>query len=139
MTEAFEINHFDSVSVAVSGFTSVRDAIQVSYRCRTIKSNIINVVFLDKFNVLSCNTIFCSQYTVDTNHMLLASHVHCCVAGIRVTYRRKAISIQNHGVGIGILSWLLGVDMLVLARYNAHIYTTVLFFLLLLTVFRTQA
>ena len=99
MTEAFEINHFDSVSVAVSGFTSVRDAIQVSYRCRTIKSNIINVVFLE-FNVLSCNTIFCSHYTVDTNHMLLASQVRC-VACIRVHVgRRKIMVTQDHGVGV---------------------------------------
>ena len=49
--------------------------------------------------VLSYNTgtiIFCSQYTVDNNHMLLASQV-CCVACIRG--RRKIMVTQDHSVG----------------------------------------
>ena len=46
----YEVNDYDSVFIAISGFTSPRDAIQVSYRCRNIASSNINVVFIDKFN-----------------------------------------------------------------------------------------
>lgn len=46
----FELDYFDSVYLAIGSFSSTRDAVQVSYRCRSIKSNVINVCFLSKFN-----------------------------------------------------------------------------------------
>ena len=44
---------FDSVYLSMAGFNGCRDLIQVSYRCREIKTNKINFCFIDKYN--SCN------------------------------------------------------------------------------------
>jgi hypothetical protein len=46
----YELTDFNSVYISLAGFTSIRDAIQVSYRCRTLQSNTINICFLDKCN-----------------------------------------------------------------------------------------
>lgn len=40
---------FDMVYIAIAGFCSPRDIIQVSYRCRELKDNLIKCVFLSKY------------------------------------------------------------------------------------------
>ena len=40
----YEKFDFDSVYLSIAGFSSPRDIIQVSYRCRHIKSNNIYVI-----------------------------------------------------------------------------------------------
>lgn len=46
----YELKDYDTVFISLAGFTSTRDAIQVSYRCRHLESNLINVCYLDDFN-----------------------------------------------------------------------------------------
>ena len=51
----YEKFDFDSVYLSIAGFSSPRDIIQVSYRCRHIKSNDIYISYL---NTSSTNLIF---------------------------------------------------------------------------------
>jgi hypothetical protein len=44
------LDDFDTVYLSIAGFNSSRDIIQVSYRCRNIKSNLIKVCYIDKMN-----------------------------------------------------------------------------------------
>ena len=50
----YENTDYDSVYLSVAGFTSTRDIIQVSYRCRHIKSNIIKVCYIEHNNTNKC-------------------------------------------------------------------------------------
>ena len=47
----YELKDFDIVYLSIAGFNSTRDIIQVSYRCRSIKSNKIKVCYIDKDNL----------------------------------------------------------------------------------------
>lgn len=49
----YELKDFDTVYISLASYTSTRDAVQVSYRCRHINTNIINVCFLEKEKTLS--------------------------------------------------------------------------------------
>jgi len=49
----YELKDFDSVYLSIAGFSGSRDIIQVSYRCRELKTNKINVCFIDKYNSLN--------------------------------------------------------------------------------------
>ena len=46
----FDLQHFDLVYLGVGGWNSARDLIQVSYRCRKLKENLIKVTFIDRIN-----------------------------------------------------------------------------------------
>ena len=46
----FEFDHFDLVYLGVGGWNSARDLLQVSYRCRKLKENLIKVTFIDTIN-----------------------------------------------------------------------------------------
>ena len=46
----YELKDFDNVFISVAGFSSSRDLIQVSYRCRNLKTNLIKVCYIDKEN-----------------------------------------------------------------------------------------
>ena len=46
----YELEDFDSVYLAIAGFSSARDIIQVSYRCRKLISNQIKVCYIDNFS-----------------------------------------------------------------------------------------
>ena len=50
----YELNDFDTVYLSIAGFNSTRDIIQVSYRCRNIKSNNIKVCYIEKTNTNNC-------------------------------------------------------------------------------------
>lgn len=45
----YELEDFDCVYMAIANFNSPRDIIQVSYRCRNLQSNLINIVYLDSY------------------------------------------------------------------------------------------
>jgi hypothetical protein len=49
----YELDYFDKVYLSIAGFSSARDLIQVSYRCRKLKSNTIKVCYIDKSNTLN--------------------------------------------------------------------------------------
>jgi hypothetical protein len=49
----YELHDFDTVYLSIAGFSSVRDIIQVSYRCRHLISNNIKVCYIDKVNTYS--------------------------------------------------------------------------------------
>jgi len=51
----YESNDFDDIFLFIAGFSSPRDVIQASARCRSIKSNNIYINFLNTFNT---NTTF---------------------------------------------------------------------------------
>ena len=46
----YDKQHFDKVYLSVAGFSSTRDIIQVSCRCRTLNTNSINVCYFEKYN-----------------------------------------------------------------------------------------
>ena len=50
----YELNDFDTVYLSIAGFSSTRDIIQVSYRCRNIKSNNIKVCYIEQENTNKC-------------------------------------------------------------------------------------
>jgi hypothetical protein len=43
----YELDDFDAVNIMINGYNFARDIIQVSYRCRSLKSNNIYVCYLD--------------------------------------------------------------------------------------------
>ena len=64
----YDLNHFDNVYLCVADFSSARDIIQVSYRCRQLISNQIKICYLDSYNKKtafnddSCLVGFCPVY-----------------------------------------------------------------------------
>ena len=53
----FDVEYFDTCYVSLAGFSSLRDAIQFSYRARTLKSNTIKYCYLDHYNNKTCEKI----------------------------------------------------------------------------------
>jgi hypothetical protein len=52
----YERNDFDCVFLSLAGFSSPRDVVQASCRCRSIKSNTIYLYFIDSFNSVKAFT-----------------------------------------------------------------------------------
>jgi len=50
----FDLIHFDSVFLSIAGFNMARDILQVSYRCRNLKSNLINICYIDNKSTVDC-------------------------------------------------------------------------------------
>ena len=46
----YELSDFHQVFISVAGFSSSRDLIQVSYRCRNLIDNIIKVAYIENHN-----------------------------------------------------------------------------------------
>lgn len=66
---------FDNIYLCVAGFSSARDLIQVSYRCRNITNNIINIVYMggtiDKSYIKPLSIPECAPY----NEILKSSNI----------------------------------------------------------------
>jgi hypothetical protein len=102
----YEKFDFDSVYLSIAGFSSPRDIIQVSYRCRHIKSNNIYVSYL---NTSSTNLIFkndsnlvgnCPIYNQLVNNILIEKksplkttfNYFCNLAGYKIKYSKELIN-----------------------------------------------
>ena len=73
----FDLQHFDKVYLSMAGFSSTRDIIQVSCRCRKLNTNIIKVCYFEKYNTVkafindSDIVINCSVYKKLVTNILI--------------------------------------------------------------------
>lgn len=102
----YEKFDFDSVYLSIAGFSSPRDIIQVSYRCRHIKSNNIYIAYL---NTSSTNLIFkndsnlvgdCPIYNQLVENILIEKksplkttfNYFCTLANYKIKYSKELIN-----------------------------------------------
>ena len=102
----YELSDFDSVFVSIAKFSSPRDIIQVSYRCRQLKSNNIYVSYL---NTRSTNNVMkndveivlnCPIYTELTKNIVLEKisplkttfDYFCKLANYKMNYSKELIN-----------------------------------------------